>query len=461
MTRRRRLQLFRVRDWKSRNRRTGLLVLVLGPGQLDGQFLEQPAVAGQAQDAVDPVALAPCHQRLAGVREGGAKHQAVIGPEHDPHPWPARPDAPGEPRHFLRGAGGGIDGGGAKPGRQQMRTAEHPQRQIAGAIVDPMRADWVETGKIRQNISRRGDRLMKMHSEERVSDAELANVLVAIEVSKQTWLVAGYIPSDGRTARHKIRGGDVETLLSVIARLCQKERRATGRSVKVICRHEAGDQGFRLHRRLAAAGIESCLIDATSLQVNRRARRAKTDAIDVEALLGTIIAYCRGETSVCRMVRVPGIVDEDAKRTHRERKRLVKERTGHINRIKALLALHGIHAYEPIKADRRRRLQEAVASDGQRLPPRLHREISREIDRLELVLEHLAEVAAERDEVPRDLPSCDIAILHSFAVMEPYTKLRRTSNWMRIDKQRATTVWQVFRAAGIPSLALRRPHLPR
>jgi transposase len=270
-----------------------------------------------------------------------------------------------------------------------------------------MQADRVETGKIRQNISRRGDRLMTMHLEERGSDAELANVFVAIEVSKQTWLVAGYTPSDGRTARHKIRGGDVETLLSIIARLCQKERRATGRSVRTICCHEAGYQGFWLHRRLAAVGIESYLIDATSLQVNRRARRAKTDAIDVEALLRTIIAYCRGERTICRMVRVPSIADEDAKRTHRERKRLVKERTGHINRIKALLALHGISTYEPTKADRRQRLQEVVTSDGQRLPPRLHREISREIDRLELVLDHLAEVEAERDELPYDVAACN------------------------------------------------------
>jgi transposase len=240
---------------------------------------------------------------------------------------------------------------------------------------------------------------MKMHSEQRISDADVAKVFVAIEVSKQTWLVAGHTPSDGRTGRHKVRGGDVETLLNVIAKLARKEGRATGRSVTTVCCHEAGYEGFWLHRRLAAAGIESYLIDAASLQVNRRARRAKTDAIDIEALLRTIIAYCRGDTTICRMVRIPSITDEDAKRTHRERKRLVKERTSHVNRIKALLALHGIYTYEPIKADRRQRLQEVVTPDGQRLPPRLHREISREIDRLELVLDHLAEVEAERDEV--------------------------------------------------------------
>lgn len=99
------------------------------------------------------------------------------------------------------------------------------------------------------------------------------------------------------------------------------------------------------------------------------------------------------------MVRVPTVAEEDAKRTHRERRRLVKERTGHINRIKALLALHGVTDYEPLKADRRQRLSALVTHNGEPLPPRLRREISRELERLELALEQLAEVEAERDMV--------------------------------------------------------------
>src|SRR5512147_2133144 len=183
---------------------------------------------------------------------------------------------------------------------------------------------------------------------------------VAIDVSKRQWLVAGYRSSDGRTARYRCRGGEIETLLGIIAKLCRKETAALGRPVEAIACHEAGYQGFWLHRRLIAAGIESHLMDATSLLVDRRARRVKTDAIDAEALLRALIAYCRGDKSVCRMVRVPNLEEEDSKRTHRERRRLVKERTGHINRIKALLALHGIDDYQPIKADRRRRLSALV-----------------------------------------------------------------------------------------------------
>jgi transposase len=185
--------------------------------------------------------------------------------------------------------------------------------------------------------------------------------------------------------------------------------RATHQPVRVRCIHEAGYGGFWLHRQLVAAGIDSVIVDATSLQVDRRARRAKTDAIDVEGLLRASIAHARGEHRRCRLVRVPTVAEEDVKRTHRERKRLVKERTGHSNRIKALLALHGITDYEPITADRRSRLHALVTCDGHALPARLRRELARELDRLELVLEHLAEVEAERDALASDPVAADQA----------------------------------------------------
>jgi transposase len=243
---------------------------------------------------------------------------------------------------------------------------------------------------------------MTSHAGSTISSQTEACVFIAIEVSKRDWLVAGHTPADGRTSRHKCRGGDVEELVRLIERLRQRETRATRQPVRVRCVHEAGYEGFWLHRQLIAAGIDSSVIDATSLQVDRRARRAKTDAIDVDGLLRALLAHTRGERRGCRLVHVPTVAEEDAKRTHRERKRLVKERTGHSNRIKALLALHGIIDYAPIKADRRSRLHALVTRDGHPLPPRLRRELARELDRLELVLEHLAEVEAERDALAPD-----------------------------------------------------------
>ena len=140
-------------------------------------------------------------------------------------------------------------------------------------------------------------------------------------------------------------------------------------------------------------------MDPASLQVDRRARRVKTDAIDVEALLRTLIAWSRGEIRVCRMVRVPTVAEEDARRLHRERKRLVAERIAHVNRMKSLLALHGVGDYQPLRSDRHTRLEGLVGADGCALPPQVQRELERELARLELVMAQIAEVETARDAV--------------------------------------------------------------
>ena len=100
--------------------------------------------------------------------------------------------------------------------------------------------------------------------------------------------------------------------------------------------YEAGYDGFWLHRVLEAHGIHNHVLDPASLQVNRRARRAKTDRIDVDRMLRALIRYLRGEPEACSVVQVPRVEEEDAKRLHRERKRLVAERVQHVNRIKGL-----------------------------------------------------------------------------------------------------------------------------
>ncbi len=109
----------------------------------------------------------------------------------------------------------------------------------------------------------------------------------------------------------------------------------------ILC-YEAGYDGFWLARFLERRGIDCLVMDPASLQVTRQARRVKTDRIDVEKLLHTLIAWCRGERHVCSMVVIPSVDEEDLRRSHRERDRLVRERTAHINRIKGLLFAQGI-----------------------------------------------------------------------------------------------------------------------
>jgi hypothetical protein len=131
--------------------------------------------------------------------------------------------------------------------------------------------------------------------------------------------------------------------------------------------------------------------------VSRRHRRAKTDRIDGEALIRTLMAFKRGEPRVCSMVRVPTPEEEDRRRICRERKALVAERVLHVNRIKGLLLSQGIQGYEPMHRDRRKRLEELQTGDGRILSSYIKAQICRELDRLELLLEQIKAVEVERD----------------------------------------------------------------
>jgi transposase len=143
-------------------------------------------------------------------------------------------------------------------------------------------------------------------------------------------------------------------------------------------------------------------VEPASIAVPRRHRRAKTDAIDGEALLRTLMAFERGEPRVCSMVAPPSPEAEDRRRVSRERRTLIKERIGHINRIKGLLAAQGIAGYEPMRRGCRERLDELRTGDGRPLPPRLKAEIGRELERLELLGRQIAAVEAERDALVRE-----------------------------------------------------------
>src|SRR3954465_15898846 len=131
----------------------------------------------------------------------------------------------------------------------------------------------------------------------------------------------------------------------------------------------------------------------------RGGRRAKTDRIYGEALVRTLLAYKRGEPRVCAMVQAPTPQEEDRRRISRERETLTAERVQHVNRIKGLLFAQGIGDYEPLHRNRRERLEELITGDGRPLPECLKAQIRRELDRLELLIEQVKAVEAERDAV--------------------------------------------------------------
>lgn len=222
------------------------------------------------------------------------------------------------------------------------------------------------------------------------TDAAAETVYAAIELSKKTWVLGIAFPDRDRPSIHRVSGGNVAELVSRLRVAARNNRRI------LVC-YEAGYDGFWLARALAKMGIECRVLDPASIQVNRRARRVKTDRIDVLALLRALIATDRGERHVCAIVRIPTVEEEDARRSHRERQRLIRERTGHINRIKGLLFAQGIRGIKPKL--RRTRIDFAAleTAEGHPLPDRLRRELEREYARLALIETQLREVEKERD----------------------------------------------------------------
>ena len=162
-----------------------------------------------------------------------------------------------------------------------------------------------------------------------------STLFAALELSRKSWLVATNAPGEEKVSKRTIAAGDGRALLDLLAGLREKAERRIGKPVKVVVIQEAGLDGFWLHRLLEANGIESHVVDPASIPVDRRKRRCKTDAVDVDALLRTLMAWARGERRVCSMV--PSPEDEDRRRLSREREALVKERIQHTNRISSRL----------------------------------------------------------------------------------------------------------------------------
>lgn len=231
---------------------------------------------------------------------------------------------------------------------------------------------------------------MQASTENPLTAGHIGTVFIAIELSQKTWLVTLHSPDRDRISRHKLEGGDQAGLLALIEKIKARAAEKLGSAPRVVSCYEAGYDGFWLHRLLQAAGISNFVFDAASIAVEQRSRRAKTDRIDGELMLRTLMAYLRGEPRVVRIVRVPSVAEEDARRASRERDRLVKEQTAHSNRIKALLRLLGIDVGTPRRRNWLTWLEQQRDWQGQPLPSHLLAEVKREHARLMLVRDQIA-----------------------------------------------------------------------
>jgi transposase len=271
----------------------------------------------------------------------------------------------------------------------------------------------------------------------------IACLFVAFELSKKTWVLAIKSPMSDKISQYQIGGGDTKAVLNLIQRARARAADALGEPVEVISGYEAGRDGFWLDRLLREHGIRNHVIDAASIHVSRRARRAKTDRLDAETLVRVLMAYCRGERKACSIVRVPSVEEEDAKRQTRERERLVTARTGHVNRIKGLLMMQGIRNIDPMRSDFPARLSCARTGDGRAIGPGLLAELLREWERLRVVIGMVKAIESARDasmsqEVVLRSPEAKIQLLQKLRSVGPAfaTVLTREVFYRSFDNRR-------------------------
>jgi transposase len=196
------------------------------------------------------------------------------------------------------------------------------------------------------------------------STAAPACLLLAFELSERTWKLGFTVGRGQRPRVRSIPAGAVARVADEIVRA--KARFGVAGDAPVVSCYEAGREGFWLHRALVARGLVNYVVDSSSIEVNRRARRAKTDGLDLAGLLCLLERYVQGERRVWHVVRVPTVAEEDARHLHRLRETLQQERTRLINRLHGLLTTQGLTV--PLHADFLDRLAAARCGDGTPLP---------------------------------------------------------------------------------------------
>jgi transposase len=170
--------------------------------------------------------------------------------------------------------------------------------------------------------------------------AKTTTLYLAFELGWDKWLLAFATQPAEKPRLRRIPARDIESLLQEIAKA--KQRFGLPEGAPVCCCYEAGRDGFWLHRCLTHHGLTNLVVDAASIEVNRRAKQAKTDPVDAGKLLSLLIRYHQGERKAWSVVRPPAVEDEDRRQLHRGLKDLQNQRTECSNRIKGLLASLGL-----------------------------------------------------------------------------------------------------------------------
>jgi transposase len=239
--------------------------------------------------------------------------------------------------------------------------------------------------------------------------------------------------------RVTIPARSLDALRGEITRAKRRFNRPDG--APVCSCYEAGRDGFLMHCWLTTQGIKNLVVDASFIEVNRRARRAKSDANDVAKLLNMLLRYHHGERGLWSVVRVPTPADEDRRQPHRERLALVRERTEHTNRIQGLLATLGLDI--TVNEHMINSLDLLRQWDGPPVPPELRGRLEREFARWQLVdgQRRDLENRQRRDVRGEDTVAIDqvrrLLDLKGIGPVTAWLLVREVFGWRKIQNRRA------------------------
>ena len=258
---------------------------------------------------------------------------------------------------------------------------------------------------------------------------------LAFELSQSKWKLAF---SDGEKIRTvTVAARNLEQVQEEIEK-AQVRFKMKG-NVRILSCYEAGRDGFWLHRYLLSCGVENVVVDSSSLEVNRRKRRVKTDRIDARKLLMMLMRYYGGERKLWSVVNVPSVEAEDGRNLNRDLEVLKKERTMHRNRIRGLLIQQGLVVKNPSGKKFLQELEALRSWDGEELPEDFKARIVREYDRLRMVEEQIKSLKKERE---RRVQSADKSSYRQVAQSRTLYGIGVTSSWDFVMEMFA---WRQFR----------------
>jgi transposase len=256
----------------------------------------------------------------------------------------------------------------------------------------------------------------------REDTTEVTVMHLAFELSETKWKL-GF--SDGRKMRFKgMIARNLEQLHEEIDKA--RERFKLQGEIKIVSCYESGRDGFWLHRYLRSHGIENIVVDSSSIEVNRRKRRTKTDRVDARKLLQMLMRYHGGERKLWSVVNVPSEEAEDGRQLNRELEALNKERTMHRSRIRGLLIQHGLEVSNPSKKKFLAELESLCTWEGKEIPEDLKERVVREYDRLRMVEDQMKFLRKERE---RRVESGATPSLRKVAQLRTLYGIGETSSW--------------------------------